>query len=51
MAETVKFDVPAVVGDPEIVPPPLRLSPAGKLPWLTLQVTVPVPPTLLSVAL
>jgi hypothetical protein len=47
----VKFDVPAVLGDPEIVPEAPRFRPVGKLPWLILQVTVPVPPTLLSVAL
>ena len=51
LAETVKLDVPAAVGVPEIAPEALRFRPVGKLPWLMLQVIVPVPPTLLSVAL
>ena len=35
---TVKGNVPAVVGVPKIVPEPLRLRPAGKLPDVTAQV-------------
>ena len=38
VAETVKFEVPAAVGVPEIVPEALRFKPVGKLPWLMLQV-------------
>ncbi len=49
-AETAKFVVPAVVGDPEILPALLNVNPAGKLPWDTLQVIVPVPPAFCSVA-
>ena len=32
VAETVKLEVPAAVGVPEIVPELLSASPAGKLP-------------------
>ena len=36
---TVKFDVPAVVGAPEITPvPELRLKPAGRVPDATVHV-------------
>jgi hypothetical protein len=40
----VKFDVLAAVGVPLMVPPALRLSPAGNAPPLTLQTFPPVPP-------
>jgi hypothetical protein len=51
VAVTVKFVVPAVVGVPEIVPELLNVNPPGKLPMVTLQVIVPTPPALCSVAL
>ena len=51
VAATVKLDVPAVVGEPVIAPVPLKFNPGGKLPWARLQVIVPVPPALCSVAL
>ena len=44
---TVKFDVPAVVGVPEIVLPE-RLSPAGSVPPDTDQVYGGVPPMAFS---
>ena len=44
LAWTVKLEVPAVVGVPEIAPAPLMANPAGKLPEETLQVMVPTPP-------
>ena len=44
VAVTVKFVVAAAVGVPEIVPELLKFRPAGKLPVVTLQVMVPVPP-------
>ena len=44
LAWTVKLEVPAVVGVPLIVPPPLKANPAGKLPEETLHVMVPAPP-------
>lgn len=40
----MKFVVAAAVGVPEIVPELLKFRPAGKLPVVTLQVMVPVPP-------
>lgn len=52
MAVTVKFVVAAVVGVPEIIPEVLKLNPPGKLlPLARLQLIVPVPPALWSVAL
>lgn len=45
----MKLDVAAVVGVPEIVPELLNFRPAGKLPVVTLQVMVPVPPVACSV--
>ena len=51
LAVTVKLVVPAVVGVPEIVPVLLKFNPAGKLPLVTLQVMVPVPPATCNVAL
>ena len=51
VAVTVKGTVPAAVGVPEIAPAPLKLSPAGGLPLVTLQVIVPVPPEAASAAL
>jgi hypothetical protein len=45
----VKFAVPAAVGVPLIVPPALRLSPAGNAPPLTLHTYPPVPPVAASV--
>ena len=44
MAVTVKLELPAVVGVPVIAPALLRVNPAGRLPVVTLQVTVPEPP-------
>jgi hypothetical protein len=44
---TVKFDVPAVVGGPEIVLP-VRFNPAGSVPFETDQVYGGVPPIALS---
>ena len=39
LTRTVKLDVPAVVGVPEITPlVAFSVKPAGKLPWMTLQV-------------
>ena len=46
VAETVNFAVPAVVGVPLMAPALLMVKPAGKLPVVTAQVTVPVPPAL-----
>ena len=42
-ALTVNVDVPAVVGVPVIVPVELSVSPEGKLPELTDQVTSETP--------
>lgn len=50
-AVTVNFAVPAVVGVPEIAPELFKFNPAGKLPVVTVQVTVPVPPELCREAL
>jgi hypothetical protein len=50
VAVTVKGTVPAAVGVPEM-PEPLKLSPAGKFPLLTLQLIVPVPPEAAKAAL
>ena len=47
VAVTSKFDVPAVVGVPEIVAP-VRLSPAGSEPEVTANVYGPVPPVALT---
>ena len=44
LAVMVKFEVPGVVGVPEIVPELLNESPAGSVPLLTLQVMGGVPP-------
>ena len=41
---TVKFDVPAVEGVPEIVPPVASVSPSGSDPDVMLQVFPPAPP-------
>src|SRR5579883_2509388 len=46
----VKFEVPAVVGVPPMVPPELRLRPAGSVPAVTDHVYPPVPPLAASVA-
>jgi len=35
---TVKVDVPAAVGEPEIMPELLSVSPAGRVPVVTAQV-------------
>lgn len=43
VAVTVKVVAPTAVGVPEMAAP-LKLSPAGRLPLVTLQVIVPVPP-------
>ena len=52
MAVTVKFVVAAVLGVPEIVPKELKERPEGsEEPVAKLQVIVPVPPPLCSVAL
>ena len=48
---TVKEEVPAVAGVPEIWPLEERLSPAGKLPLATDHVYGVVPPLALSVPL
>jgi len=50
VAVTVKLVVPAAVGVPEMAEP-LKLSPAGKLPVVALQLIVPVPPEAASPAL
>ena len=44
MASTVKLELPAALGVPEIVPELLRVNPAGKLPEATLHLIVPTPP-------
>ena len=46
---TVKLNVPAVVGLPEIVPEVLNASPGGRLPVVTVQVYGADPPVALSV--
>lgn len=46
---TVKLEVPAVVGVPEITPAALRLNPAGKVPDVTDHVYGAVPPAACSV--
>ena len=51
LAVTVKFEVPAVVGVPEIAPAALIVNPAGKLPLVTLRVIVPTPPLVSTLAL
>jgi hypothetical protein len=51
VAFTVKLEVLAAVGVPLIAPPVLKFKPAGRVPLATVQVTVPVPPELFSVAL
>jgi hypothetical protein len=51
VAVTVNVVVPAAVGVPEIAPAVLRFNPPGKLPVVTLQVIVPVPPEAATVAL
>src|SRR5262245_46651209 len=48
-ALTVKFDVPAVVGVPEIVPDELSIKPGGKLPLVISHVYGAVPPAAESV--
>jgi hypothetical protein len=37
VAFTVKLEVPAVVGEPEMMPAPLNVNPAGRLPEVTVQ--------------
>jgi hypothetical protein len=51
VAVTVKGTVPAAVGVPEMAPAPLKFNPPGKLPLVTLQLIVPVPPEAASEAL
>ena len=51
VAVAVNAKLPAAVGVPEISPEPLKVKPPGKLPLLTLQLTVPVPPEDASVVL
>jgi hypothetical protein len=46
---TVNVDEPAVVGVPEMVPPLLRLRPAGNVPEVTLQEYGVKPPVAASV--
>jgi hypothetical protein len=46
---TVKLDVPAVVGVPEITPALLSTIPAGKDPAVTLQIYGVIPPDAASV--
>jgi len=46
---TVKLEVPAVVGVPEIAPAELKLNPAGRLPEEIDQVYGAVPPVAPSV--
>jgi hypothetical protein len=41
---TVKLDVPTVVGVPVIAPAPVKVRPAGRLPVLTVNASVPAPP-------
>ena len=41
---TEKFDVPNAVGVPDMVPPAERVSPAGSVPAVTVQVKGGVPP-------
>lgn len=43
VAWTVKLEVPAAVGDPEITPAPLNASPAGRVPEVTVHVYGAVP--------
>jgi hypothetical protein len=50
-AVTVKFVAPGAVGVPEMSPEPLRVNPPGRLPVVTLQLMVPVPPEVASEAL
>ena len=50
-AVTVNLLVPAVVGVPEISPEVLKVNPPGKLPEVTVQLMVPVPPEAVSEAL
>ena len=51
VAVAVKLVAPAAVGVPEISPAPLKFNPPGKLPLVTLQLIVPVPPEAASAAL
>ena len=48
VTRTVKFDVPAVVGLPEMTPAADRVSPAGSEPDASDQVSGPVPPVATS---
>jgi hypothetical protein len=52
LSDTVidKFEIPLVVGVPEITPALDRVSPAGRLPALSFHVYPGVPPLALSVA-
>ena len=50
VAVTVKLDVPALVGVPEMAEP-LTVNPAGNVPAVTLQLMAPVPPEAASEAL
>ena len=49
VTRTVKFEVPAVVGVPEITPPELKESPAGRLPLWRDQLYGVTPPVAASV--
>ena len=51
VAVTVKFEVPAAVGVPDMAPDVLILNPAGKLPPVRLKLMAPVPPEAATVAL
>jgi hypothetical protein len=51
VAVTEKLEVPVAVGVPLIAPAALNSNPVGNVPVETVQVTVPVPPVLWSVAL
>lgn len=50
LAVTVKFEVPAAVGVPEIAPAVLMVNPAGKEPLVTLRVMAPTPPLVCTLA-
>ena len=45
VAVTLKVEVPAVVGEPEIMPELPKFNPPGKVPVVKLQVIAPLPPT------
>ena len=50
VANTVKVELPAVLGVPEITPPVLRARPVGSEPTVTAYVYVPLPPAALIVS-